>query len=96
MPGLNKLVSKYQANKKIRFIAIADDERGRWEKFLEKKKFDYEQTLSNDATTAIFGDSYPKNIIVSPDGIVKYYSEGGFEEMYWEIDKALIEQLTKK
>lgn len=95
MPGLNKLVDKYQANEDIKFIAIAQDDRGRWRNFLERKKFDYEQTLSNNETKIIFGDSYPKNIIINPDGIVKYYSEGGSENMYLEIDEALI-NLTSK
>jgi len=95
MPGLNKLVEKYQTNEKIRFVAISQDKRGKWEKFLKKKKFDYEQTLSNDATNTIFGDSYPKNIIVNPDGIVKYYSEGGYENKYLEIDEVLVKLTTK-
>jgi len=95
MPGLNKLVEKYQTNKKIRFVAISQDKRDKWEEFLKKKKFDYEQTLSNDATNTIFGDSYPKNIIVNTDGIVKYYSEGGYENKYLEIDEVLVKLTTK-
>ena len=95
MPGLNKLVIKHKANENIKFIAIAQDGRSRWQNFLERKQFDYEQTLSNDETKAIFGDSYPKNIILNPDGIVKYYSEGGYDDMYLEIDAALINLTTK-
>ena len=95
MPGLNKLVIKHQTNENIKFIAIAQDDRSRWQNFLKRKQFDYEQTLSNDETKAIFGDSYPKNIILNPDGIVKYYSEGGHDDMYLEIDAALINLTTE-
>lgn len=96
IPGLNSLVEKYKSNSDVVFLAIAFDEKEGLENFLNSKKFNYMQTLGDTETTKLFGDSYPKNIIVNPQGIITYYSEGGNEDKHIEIDNALKSLLTKK
>jgi hypothetical protein len=54
------------------------------------------QTLGNNETVKLFGESFPKNIIVNPQGIITYYSEGGHENKYMDIDEELKRQLNKE
>ena len=92
MPGLNKMVDKFKSRNDIEFIAIASDEKGRLEKFLKKREFKYLQTY-NPALASLFGESYPKHIIVNPEGLITYYLEGGSEEIYLDIERSLSSQL---
>jgi peroxiredoxin len=93
MPGLNELAEKYRSRDDVRFIAIARDERGKLEDFLSKREFKYEQNLFKEEVLKIFGNSYPKHIIVNPDGMVTYFSEGGSAEVHHQIEYALKSQL---
>ena len=95
MPGLNKMVEKYQARSDVKFLAIAKDEKEKLEGFLNKKEFKYQQTLFNQEAFLLFGDSYPKHIIVNPEGLVTYYREGGSPEIYQDIGNALKSQLSE-
>jgi thiol-disulfide isomerase/thioredoxin len=96
IPGLNKLVDKFDTNSNIEFLAIAFDEKSRLENFLKSQKFKYSQTLGDRNISKIFGESFPKNIIVNPEGLIVYYSEGGHENKYMEIEKELLKQLNAK
>ncbi len=96
IPGLNKLVDKFNTNPDIEFLAIAFDEKSRLESFLNSQEFKYSQTLGDKKVSKIFGESFPKNIIVNPDGLIVYYSEGGHENKYMEIEKELLKQLNAK
>lgn len=95
MPGLNKLVEKYKSRKDVAFIAIADDGREKLEKFLSTREFKYQQALSNTEVAALFGKSYPKHIIVNPQGVVTFYLEGGSAEIHNYIEESLKNQLEK-
>lgn len=96
MPGLNSLVEKYKSNPEVVFLAIAFDKKEKVENFLKSKKFNYIQTVGNNETAKLFGKSYPKNIIVNPQGIISFYSEGGNENMYMAVDEELKRQLNKE
>lgn len=96
MPGLNSLVEKYKSNPEVVFLAIAFDKKERLEKFLNSKNFNYMQTFGNNETAKLFGESFPKNIIVNPQGIISFYSEGGNENMYMAVDEELKRQLNKE
>lgn len=96
IPGLNSLVEKYKSNPEVVFLAIALDEKERLEKFLNSKNFNYMQTFGNNETAKLFGESFPKNIIVNPQGIISFYSEGGNENMYITVDEELKRQLNKE
>jgi peroxiredoxin len=93
MPGLNKLVDKYQSRDDVEFLAIAWDSKERLEKFFEKRAFDYQQSLANEEVTALFGESFPKHVVINPEGMVTYFSSGGNEQVHLLIDQHLAEQL---
>lgn len=93
MPGLNKLVDKYQSRDDVEFLAIAWDSRERLEKFFEKRSFDYQQSLANEEVTTLFGESFPKHVVINPEGMVTYFSSGGNEQTHVLIDRHLTEQL---
>lgn len=96
IPGLNTLVKKYKSNSDVIFLAIAFDEQETLENFLSSRSFEYSQTLGDINASKLFGESFPKNIIVNPQGIISYYSLGGNEDKHIEIDNALKSLLTKK
>lgn len=89
MPGLNKLVEKYQARDDVAFLAIAWDDKEKVERFLNKRNFMYQQTIGSKELVPIFGESFPKHIILNPDGLVTYYSEGGSVETHLDIERTL-------
>ncbi len=93
MPGLNSLVEKYKSNPEVVFLAIAFDDKESVKYFLNKKNFNYMQNLGDDKAAKLFGNSFPKNIIVNPQGITTYYSEGAGENKYSDIDEELKRQL---
>lgn len=96
IPGLNKLVEEYKTNKGVVFLSIAFDKKERLENYLKYNEFKYMQTIGDKKTSEIFGESFPKNIIVNPEGIVSYYSEGGHENKYTEIEDELKKQMRNQ
>lgn len=93
MLGLNKLVEKYKSRTDVEFLAIAHDEKEKLEKFLTKKDFIYQQTLSNAEVASTFGLSWPKHIVVSPEGTVTFLFVGCYADVHEEIGKHLNSQL---
>lgn len=89
IPGFNILVEKYKQNPNVVFIAIANDKKERLTRFLEDKEFNYIQTLANEEAVKIFGDAYPRNIVVNSAGKICHYSTGGHPEKYLEIEKII-------
>tara|TARA_R110001583_G_scaffold1265_1_gene10396 strand:- start:55 stop:942 length:888 start_codon:yes stop_codon:yes gene_type:complete len=95
IPGLNKLVSKY-SDKNVRFVSITDDSKDKVSGFLEKNKFEYDITFISKNDRVLFGNSYPKNIVIDSTGIITFYKEGGNENVWLEIDQHLTELNNKK
>lgn len=93
MPGLNKSVKKY-ADKKVRFIAITNDSKSDVSKFLEQKPFDYTMTFVLEEDQKLFGNSYPKHLILKEDKTITYYNEGGSKRIWRELDQLLTNQLS--
>jgi len=89
MPGFNKLVEQYKENPHIVFIAIAHNKREHVTRFLENREFNYIQTLANEDAVRLFGDSYPRHVIINSAGKIKYYSGGGSEDKYLEIERII-------
>jgi len=89
MPGFNKLVEQYKQNPNVVFIAIADNNKEQLTRFFENREFNYIQTLGNEDVLKIFGNSYPKNIVINSAGKIYYYSNGGHPDKYLEIEKVL-------
>ncbi|PIQ21146.1 MAG: hypothetical protein COW65_10855 [Cytophagales bacterium CG18_big_fil_WC_8_21_14_2_50_42_9] len=104
MPVLNKMVEKYKSRKDVAFVAMAWDEKEKLKNFLSKRSFRYQQTFNKELAT-IFGESFPKHVIVNPQGIVTYYSSGLEMEMvegkvemkkHLGIEEALDSELKNK
>lgn len=95
IPSLNSLVEKYKSNSEVVFLAVAFDKKEELEYFLNSKNFNYMQTLGDSESAKLFGEAFPKNIIVNPQGITTYYSEGGSEDKYIDIEENLKKQLKQ-
>lgn len=93
IPGLNKLVSKY-SDRNVKFISITDDSKDKVSDFLEKNEFLYDITFISKNDRILFGNSYPKNIVVDNNGIITFYDEGGNENTWIKIDKHLTELIS--
>ena len=89
IPGFNKLVKKYRANKKIRFIAITVNHPEDLQKYLEKNKFEFEHKIKTEQSYKILGGPIPRTIICAQDGMVIYDQLGGNKDMYKRIDKII-------
>ena len=94
IPGLNKLVDKFRSNTNIVFLAIAFENKENIENYLKVNEFKYMHTLGDKNALKIFGGSFPKNIIVNPDGRIAFYSEGGNEQTYLKIEEELLKLIN--
>lgn len=90
IPGLNKLVNKY-SDKNVRFISITDDSIDKVSNFLENNEFKYDITFVSENSRILFGNSYPKNIVIDSNNNITLYIEGGNENVWHEIDQHLTE-----
>ena len=71
IPELNELVEKY-ANHDIEFLAIANNEMAELTPFLKKHPFTYDVALGDDEAVQIFGQGYPRHVIIDREGKVTY------------------------
>ncbi|HET8773439.1 MAG TPA: TlpA disulfide reductase family protein, partial [Thermoanaerobaculia bacterium] len=70
MPSLNRLVGKY-ASRGVEFVAILQpNQPADLTAFLEKHPFAYRQTIGTDSSHRVFGDAYPRHVILGADGTV--------------------------
>ena len=88
IPELNELVEKY-ADRDIEFLAIADNEGPELKQFLEEHPFAYEIALGNDEAVRIFGQGYPRNVILNSDGKVIYDVHGFSADSTDRIDAVI-------
>jgi hypothetical protein len=91
---LNKLVDKYQ-NQNIEFIAIVWDESNH-SKFIDKHPFKYTQGFTIRELTELFGDVFPRHIIVDKKGKILLNKLGGSKQIGDELSKKLDELLKQK
>ncbi|HYK01082.1 MAG TPA: TlpA disulfide reductase family protein [Thermoanaerobaculia bacterium] len=95
MPSLNRLVKKY-GRRGVEFVAIMEPKSSTdLTPFLKKHPFAYRQTLATDSSRRIFGDSYPRHVILGADGKVAYSSTGGSAHVDRELS-AVLDKLLKK
>ena len=88
IPELNELVEKY-ADRDIEFLAIADNEGPELKQFLEKHPFTFDIALANDEAVRIFGQGYPRNVILDSDGKVIYDVHGFGSDSTDRIDAVI-------
>ena len=88
IPELNELVEKY-ADRDIEFLAIADNEGPELKQFLEEHPFAYDIALGNEDAVRIFGQGYPRNVILDSDGKVIYDVHGFSSDSTDRIDAVI-------
>jgi thiol-disulfide isomerase/thioredoxin len=95
IPGLNKLAEMYKGEK-VKFIAIAWNNTKEVSDFLSQHPFAYQHCLFNDSAVNIFGNTYPRHVIINSDGNVVYDKIGGDETTYLKIESELKKILAGK
>jgi thiol-disulfide isomerase/thioredoxin len=93
MPGFNKIKEQYKENPNIVFIAIAHNTKEQVSRFLENREFNYIQTLASAEAIKLFGNSYPKHVIINSAGKICFYSTGGSHNTTLEIERKIRELL---
>ena len=91
IPVLNKLVDKYQ-DQNIEFIAIVWD-KSKHSKFIEKNPFKYLQGFTTKELTDLFGEIFPRHIIVDKDGKILLNKLGGSKQIGEELDSIIGAQI---
>ena len=88
MPELNELVEKY-ADRDVEFLAIAHNEMAELPPFLERHSFTYDIAVANDEAVRIFGQGYPRHVIVDGEGKVVLDLTGLSPNTVDQIDSAI-------
>ena len=89
MPGLNKLVEQYEQNPNVVFVAIAHNQKEHITDFFENREFNYIQTLANEESAKLFGESYPVHLIINSEGKIYNFLRGGSADRHLEIERIL-------
>jgi peroxiredoxin len=79
IPELNKMVEKFKQNKDVIFLAVALENIQDLRTFLNYHQFNYQHTgdAKKNGILGNFGiESYPTNIIIDKEGIVRYAATG--------------------
>ncbi|NIJ43813.1 thiol-disulfide isomerase/thioredoxin [Wenyingzhuangia heitensis] len=93
IPKLNQLQEKYKSNKKVKFIAIALDNKERIQKFIAKNPLYYDLVEQGRWLAKEFGVTrYPTNIIIDKKGKIQFF-ETGYKHNINEIMSEKIEEL---
>ena len=88
IPELNELVEKY-ADRDVEFLAIANNEMAELTPFLEKHPFTYDIALADDETVHVFGQGYPRHVIIDGEGKVVYDVHGYSPDTTDRIDAVI-------
>lgn len=92
IPELNKIVEAYKDNPDVVFIAAALDYKGDINKFTKNTPFNYHLVADSRYWTTKWGiRTFPTNVIIDGDGIVRFHTSGfGPATAHW-IKKTLDE-----
>lgn len=93
IPELNNLVKNYTRSK-IRFIAIAFNDKSETQLFLKNHIFLYNHFLFGEKTMEVLGNVFPRHVIIDQNGIVIYDKQGFESSMISEIENA-VQRLNK-
>ena len=88
IPELNELVEKY-ADRDVEFLAIAHNEIAELPPFLQKHPFTFDIALADDEAVHIFGQGYPRHVIIDGDGKVVYDIHGYSPDTADRIDMVI-------
>jgi thiol-disulfide isomerase/thioredoxin len=93
MPELNKLVEKYK-DKKVTFIAVTFEDKGKRNKFLKTKDFNYQISVSDTETIKKFEiNSFPTNLIINQQGNLIFKEVGLPKGIFDKLDKVISDNL---
>lgn len=95
IPGLDSLAKKY-TGKKVMFVAITDDSKEKVSSFLETKDFAYTMTFISKNDKILFGNSYPKNLVIDKNQNISFFSSSANKDKWLELDQHLQELETLK
>ncbi|MFA6597115.1 MAG: TlpA disulfide reductase family protein [Ignavibacteriaceae bacterium] len=84
IPGLNMLVEKYKG-RDIEFVAIISDKEN-LAKFLKKNPFNYLHGYSHVDLSFLFGNKFPRHIILDKNDKIIYNAAGGSKDTYQMLD----------
>jgi len=88
IPELNELVEKY-SDHDVEFLAIANNEMAELTPFLEKHPFTYDIALADDEAVHVFGQGYPRHVIIDDDGKVVYDNLGYNPDITDRLDRVI-------
>ncbi len=88
IPELNELVEKY-ADRDVKFLAIADNEMAELTPFLQKHPFTFDIALADDEAVHVFGQGYPRHVIIDGDGKVAYDIHGYSPDTADRLDRVI-------
>ena len=88
IPELNELVEKY-ADRDVEFLAIAHNEMAELTPFLQKHPFTFDIALADDEAVHVFGQGYPRHVIIDGDGKVVYDIHGYSPDTADRIDMVI-------
>ena len=88
IPELNELVEKY-SDHDVEFLAIANNEMVELTPFLEKHPFTYDIALADEEAVHVFGQGYPRHVIIDGDGKVVYDVHGYSPDITDRLDRVI-------
>jgi len=94
IPGLNKLVDKF-SKRGVVFLALANNSKQQLRDFLPSHPFEYQQALLGEHGMEIFGNAFPRNLIVDPHGTVVYDFTGGSPKTASRLEPVIEKLLAK-
>lgn len=88
IPDLNEVVKKF-SEKDVEFLAIVWDTENH-SKFIQKHKFDYLQGFASSNLVSLFGEIFPRHIVIDRDGKILFNKLGGSKHIAEELEKIII------
>lgn len=77
IPELNKMVADYKDNLDVVFIAVTTDNKSDIQKFIETTPFSYHLVANSQDWTSAWGiRTFPTNVIIDRDGIIRFHTSG--------------------
>ena len=96
MPELNELVKEYKNNPRVKFIAIALDDKAAIKDFLKLMPFNYQIVADGRYATEKYGvRAFPTHVIVDGAGKVYFHTVSSPRQLFYWMRKSINELLKK-
>lgn len=90
IPSLNRLMES-RSKDDIVFLAVALDGSETLGRFLKKYPFQYRQSMADETWITVFGDEFPRHLVIAPDGTIVEDVVGGSAD----VGKVLAERIDR-